>query len=208
VVRFVLMYAQTATGGLANTPVPGFDPIPDGAVIQPSQYNSQPITIRAVTDPLPTGSVQFVLTGAASRTQMENIDPYCLFGDDPHWQYNPWIPTPPVYGTYQLTGTPYTGTAGSGTAGTPLTIGFTLAPPPTPLAANFDWYEIGSSRNVQFTDLSTGGATSWMWDFDDGATSTEQNPRHRFSSGSYDVTLTVTRSTDGATSAITRRVTV
>lgn len=130
-VKFVLMYAQTASAGLRNTPVPGFDPIPDGAIILPSQYNNEPITIRAVTDPEPTGSVRMVLTGAASRTQTENAIPYCLFGDDPQGQYNQWIPTPPVYGAYQLTGTPYTGSGATGTAGTPLTISFTLAPPPT-----------------------------------------------------------------------------
>jgi len=131
IVKFVLMYAQTASVGRRNTPVPGFDPIPDGAIILPSQYNNEPVIIRAVTDPEPTGSVRLVLTGTASRTQTENIVPYCLFGDDPQGQYNPWIPTPPVYGSYQLTGTPFTGSGATGTAGTPLTISFTLAPPPT-----------------------------------------------------------------------------
>lgn len=131
IVKFVLMYAQTASVGRRNTPVPGFDPIPDGVIILPSQYNNEPVTIRAVTDPEPTGSVRLVLTGTASRTQTENIVPYCLFGDDPQGQYNPWIPTPPVYGSYQLTGTPFTGSGATGTAGTPLTISFTFAPPPT-----------------------------------------------------------------------------
>jgi PKD repeat protein len=43
---------------------------------------------------------------------------------------------------------------------------------------------------VQFTDLSTGGPTSWLWSFGDGATSTEQHPRHTYASaGVYDVTL-------------------
>ncbi|WNY23345.1 hypothetical protein MmiHf6_06520 [Methanimicrococcus hongohii] len=45
---------------------------------------------------------------------------------------------------------------------------------------------------VQFTDLSTGKPTSWYWDFGDGSTSTDQNPRHTYQkSGYYNVTLTV-----------------
>ena len=47
--------------------------------------------------------------------------------------------------------------------------------------------------SIGFTDLSTGVIDSWLWQFGDGATSTEQNPTHAYaSSGSYDVTLTVT----------------
>lgn len=45
---------------------------------------------------------------------------------------------------------------------------------------------------VQFTDLSTGNPTSWKWDFGDGATSNESNPKHTYQkSGYYNVTLTV-----------------
>jgi PKD repeat protein len=47
--------------------------------------------------------------------------------------------------------------------------------------------------NVQFTDQSTGTPTSYSWDFGDGATSTEQNPKHTYkTSGAYTVTQTVT----------------
>lgn len=48
---------------------------------------------------------------------------------------------------------------------------------------------------VQFSDLSTGGATSWLWDFNDGSTSRERNPSHTFASaGTYNVSLSVSGS--------------
>lgn len=47
--------------------------------------------------------------------------------------------------------------------------------------------------SVQFTDLSVGTITSWLWNFGDEATSTDQNPLHQYTSvGVYDVSLTVT----------------
>jgi PKD repeat protein len=43
---------------------------------------------------------------------------------------------------------------------------------------------------VQFTDTSTGGATTWLWTFGDGGTSTSQSPVHTFvQAGQYSVTL-------------------
>ncbi|WP_141241694.1 PKD domain-containing protein, partial [Methanosarcina spelaei] len=46
---------------------------------------------------------------------------------------------------------------------------------------------------VAFTDTSTGLPTKWKWNFGDGASSTIQNPKHKYSkAGKYTVTLTVT----------------
>lgn len=46
---------------------------------------------------------------------------------------------------------------------------------------------------VQFTDLSTGTLTGWLWDFGDGQTFDQQNPSHTYTSaGTYTISLTVT----------------
>jgi PKD repeat protein len=45
---------------------------------------------------------------------------------------------------------------------------------------------------VQFKDLSTNNPVTWNWEFGDGTTSSEQNPRHIYpQEGAYDVRLTV-----------------
>ena len=45
---------------------------------------------------------------------------------------------------------------------------------------------------VGFRDLSTGVPTSWLWDFGDGNTSTQQNPVHTYTvADAYSVSLTV-----------------
>ena len=51
---------------------------------------------------------------------------------------------------------------------------------------------------VSFTDTSTGGPTSWLWDFGDGNTSTQQNPTHTYAAfGTYTICLTA-RNTRGS----------
>jgi len=51
-----------------------------------------------------------------------------------------------------------------------------------------------SGLTVQFSDQSTGGVSSWDWDFGDGSYSeynTHQNPGHTYAIGVYSVNLTV-----------------
>jgi PKD repeat protein/photosystem II stability/assembly factor-like uncharacterized protein len=62
-----------------------------------------------------------------------------------------------------------------------------------------------SGDSVQFSDLSTGNPTSWLWSFPGGspATSNLQNPKVKYSStGLFSVTLTV--SSPGGNSTITK----
>ena len=56
--------------------------------------------------------------------------------------------------------------------------------------------------DVQFTDTSANTPTSWFWDFGDGTTSTQQNPAHWYTTGTYAVNLTV--SNGGANSSLVR----
>lgn len=53
---------------------------------------------------------------------------------------------------------------------------------------------------VGFTDLSTGGPTSWLWDFGDSTTATERNPAHVYEqAGTYSVSLTAMNGTGSDT---------
>ena len=57
---------------------------------------------------------------------------------------------------------------------------------------------------VQFTDQTSNGPTSWLWDFGDNTTSTLQNPLHQYATaGTYQVTLKATNAAGSSTSAAT-----
>jgi PKD repeat protein len=61
---------------------------------------------------------------------------------------------------------------------------------------------------VQFTDQSQNGPTSWLWDFGDGTTSTQQNPRKCYTTaGTYNVSLTATNTAGANTSTRTGYIT-
>jgi hypothetical protein len=81
----------------------------------------------------------------------------------------------------------------------------TATPKPTPHAS---FVFVVSGTAVTFTDTSTGtGLSSWSWNFGDSGTSDERNPVHGYaSSGTYDVTLTVTN-VSGISNSVTRSVT-
>ena len=95
------------------------------------------LSVRANTSPATVGSVRFAYDGN-TNFQTESVAPYALEGDT-NGDYNPWTP---ALGSHTLTATPFSAASAGGTAGTPLTITFTVinqtatAPqPPTNLVA-------------------------------------------------------------------------
>lgn len=65
---------------------------------------------------------------------------------------------------------------------------------PTKPIAHFSYSNTSGNLplGIRFTDESFYAPTSWLWDFGDGQTSTEEHPRHYYiQEGTYTVTLTV-----------------
>ena len=76
----------------------------------------------------------------------------------------------------------------------------TLTPKPT---AAFEYAGDCTTPEVEFTDQSSGNAINRLWDFGDGATSTEENPVHTYNSaGNYTVRLIVTEPSGCADTAV------
>ncbi|MBS1685753.1 MAG: M4 family metallopeptidase [Bacteroidetes bacterium] len=65
------------------------------------------------------------------------------------------------------------------------------------------------SGQVQFTDKTIGGVTSWLWNFGDGTFSTQRNPLHTYlTNGTFTVSLTATNSIGSNTKTVTNMITV
>jgi gliding motility-associated-like protein len=75
--------------------------------------------------------------------------------------------------------------------------------------ANFSFNIVCDIDTTQFTDLSNGGPTSWVWDFGDASPlDNNQNPIHFYgAAGTYNVILTVTNPA-GCTNSINQLVDV
>ncbi len=71
---------------------------------------------------------------------------------------------------------------------------------PDPIAPVADFTFVADDRLVSFTNTSSDAdstALSYLWNFGDGQTSTEQNPQHEYAAdGIYNVSLTVTDDTE------------
>jgi len=75
-----------------------------------------------------------------------------------------------------------------------------------PAIASFASTPTPGSPDVAFADTSTGSPTSWVWDFGDGTTSTEQSPTHSYAAaGTFTVSLTVVNA-QGSTSTAQMQV--
>lgn len=105
----------------SDQPIAGFDPLPEGAVLNLATLPTQNLNLRANTSPATVGSVRFALDGN-SNFRTESTAPYALAGDS-NGDYHAWTPG---NGSHTLTATPYSDASASGTEGTPLTLTFTV----------------------------------------------------------------------------------
>ncbi len=82
-----------------------------------------------------------------------------------------------------------------------LSLGTPLASSTAPVAGfTFSPASPVVNQSVSFTDASSGGPTSWLWNFGDGQTSTVRNPAHTFTvAGVFNVTLTATNAAGSST---------
>jgi large repetitive protein len=111
VISFTLINSQTNADVMTIT---------NGSTI--NIFGLSGVNIRANTSPATVGSVVMSLTGATSVNRTEGAAPYALWGDINSNYSNGSM----NLGSHTLTSTPYTQTGGNGTAGTPLTVNFTV----------------------------------------------------------------------------------
>jgi len=113
--RLVLINADT------DQPISGFNPLPDGAVLDLSRLPTRNLNIQARTWPRYVGSVVFSLD-QNDRFSVEDFAPYAL-AHDTNGDYHPWTP---AVGSHRITAQPWSHAGGSGTSGIPLTRTFTV----------------------------------------------------------------------------------
>ena len=111
--------------------------------------------------------------------------------------------------SYYTNGEVYVDAFGLGAS--PHTVAITLTNNPLPPIVSFTQTGVATPGQagveMQFNDTSSNNVTSWLWDFGDGNTSTQQNPVHIYGSkGTYNVKLSVSGS--GGAGSITQTVDV
>jgi PKD repeat protein len=79
-------------------------------------------------------------------------------------------------------------------------------PAPPAVAASFAAFSTaGDGLLARFLDTSSGAATSWLWQFGDGTSSTARHPVHRYAQpGEYAVSLTAASATSSSTTTLTQ----
>jgi hypothetical protein len=95
----------------------------DGETIDLRTLPTRNLSIRANASSTDVSSVVLNLNGQQSLNNTDNALPFTMFGDKDS-SYTPW--TSIAAGSYTIKATPYTGSAGTGSAGIPLAITFTV----------------------------------------------------------------------------------
>lgn len=94
----------------------------NNAVLNLATLPTKNLAIRANPSSSSVGSIVFNLTGTQTRTQIESIAPYALFGGT-STIYNPWTP---AVGGFTLSVIPHSLTQGGGIAGKTFTVNFSV----------------------------------------------------------------------------------
>ncbi|MDE0062843.1 MAG: choice-of-anchor B family protein [Gammaproteobacteria bacterium] len=125
--------------------------IGDGQAIEVYNSSAGSVSIRADVESVPwLGSLKFDLTGPVETSSTDNDGPYALFGDDGQGDY---YGEPLVDGSYGITATPYWERDGSGEAGTPLTLSFSISGIADPA--------LGRVGGVRIEPVAAGLTVSW-----------------------------------------------
>ena len=122
----------------------------NGGVLDLATLPTSYLNIRANTN-TSVGSVAFSLSGTQSKNVTESSAPYDLMGD-----YGSWAP---VVGSFTIKATPYTGSKATGTAGSSLTVNFSIVktePAPAPQETSFTLVNADTDKDIQ---TLTSGAT-------------------------------------------------
>lgn len=108
--------------------------------------------------------------------------------------FNPALTGPDKFALMVDTAIPYSGTKDVGSGIVNAYAALLAAPSSCSVTADFDadTTSLCGAGTVNFTNLSTGPATGYSWDFGDGGSSTAVNPSHAYvAPGTYTVALTV-----------------
>ncbi|SFR48975.1 Por secretion system C-terminal sorting domain-containing protein [Robiginitalea myxolifaciens] len=164
--------------------------ITDGMLIDVNSLPTANLNIRAVEGPT-TESVVMQISGPLNKSQTESFAPYALYGDAAG-NYNAQVFP---LGTYNLTGTAYTGNGGTGTPGAPGNVTFTFTDV-NPACVDFDAVLADSGDPTScggdegFAQINVSGsdsAVSYSWSHDN---SLSGSVAEGLEAGSYTVTVT------------------
>jgi PKD repeat protein len=171
------------------TPIPSATPSiprPVAAFVESPSSGQSPLTVRFFNQS--TGNITSSNWSFGDGTTSSAINPVYTFN------------RPGIY-TVTLT---VSGSGGSANVSRQIIV----QSPSAPVAAFVaDRYIGNAPLTVQFTSQSTGGISTYRWDFGDGTFSAEVNPVHTYTNiGTYNVILTISGS--GGSSLVTRQITV
>jgi PKD repeat protein len=162
---------------------------PDAAFLSTVESGSAPLTVQFVDSSVNTPTAWVWSFGDGNTSTLQN----------PSHTYT-------TEGTYTVTLT-VTNTGGSDTMTKAGYISVTFAEPITSFTSNVT--RGPAPLYVGFTDTSNNTPTSWKWKFGDDATSTDQNPTHKYTEpGKYTVSLTAKNSAGSNTTKMTDYITI